>query len=234
VPNTLAIAKSNANSLANISPANTVRATTTTQAFGTEAHRFNASFTGFSYFFLVDNSVILPVNLLAFEAALVGNKVVLKWQTAQEVNNKGFYIEKSSDGISFTALGFVVANGNGKYTYSDFGALTPANYYRLKQQDLDGKYTYSKVVLVETPAGIQKLVNVSGPTGNFLTATFKNKVKGPLTATWYSIDGRVLATSKLGGNTNTVRVGLPPAMASGVYVLLLSGEGNSYSTKIVK
>jgi hypothetical protein len=233
-PSTLAIAKSNASSVVNISPENTVRGTTTTQSFGTEAHRFNASFTGFSYFFLVDNSVILPVNLLSFEAALAGSKVVLNWQTAQEVNNKGFYIEKSSDGISFTALWFVAADGNGKYTYSDFGALTAANYYRLKQQDVDGKFTYSKIVLVETSAGIQQLVNVSVPKGNFLTATFKNKVKGPLAATWYSIDGRVLASSKLGGNTNSVRVGLPPAMASGVYVLLLTADGTSYSTKVVK
>jgi len=234
VPNTLAIAKSNASSVANISPANTVRATTTTQAFGTAAQRFNASFTGFSYFFLVDNSVVLPVSLLTFNAALAGNTVVLNWQTAQEINNTGFYVEKSSDGVSFNTLGFVASNMSGRYSYSDFGALTAANYYRLKQQDIDGKFTYSKIVLVETPAGIQQLVNVSVPTGNFLTATFKNKVKGPLTATWYSIDGRVLASSKLGGNTNSVRVGLPPAMASGVYVLLLTADGTSYSTKVVK
>ncbi|TAD83440.1 MAG: T9SS C-terminal target domain-containing protein [Bacteroidetes bacterium] len=234
VPNTLAIAKSNASSLANISPANTFKAATTTQLFGTGAHRFNANFTGFSYFFLVDNSVILPVNLLSFEAALVGNKVVLNWQTAQETNNKGFYVEKSSDGISFSPLGFVAANGNGKYIYSDFGALTATNYYRLKQVDLDGNYTYSKVVFIETPIGIQQLVNVSVPAGNFLNATFKNKVKGPLTATWYSIDGRVLASNKLGGNTNSFRVGLPSAMASGVYVLRLTADGKSYSTKVVK
>jgi trimeric autotransporter adhesin len=100
------------------------------------------------------NDLLLPITLLSFNAALQTNKTVLvKWATAQEVNNKIFMIEKSIDGgVSFNTIGTVNAIGNSSlvsnYEFTDLSPQQGVNLYRLKQMDVDGKFTYSKVVAI--------------------------------------------------------------------------------------
>lgn len=101
------------------------------------------------------NLNIIPVTLVDFRAVKNSSQVSLYWNTATEINNKGFYIERSNDGIQFKTIGFVdtkaaTGNSNANLDYS-FYDITPApalNYYRLKQTDFDGKFSYSKTVLV--------------------------------------------------------------------------------------
>lgn len=100
-------------------------------------------------------STILPVNLLSFTAHAGNEVVTLKWATASEQNNKGFEIERSTDGnnwnrIDFVASGAVNGNSTGRedYVYADKTPVAGKNYYRLKQIDFDGGYTYSAVAMV--------------------------------------------------------------------------------------
>src|SRR5207244_1431248 len=72
-----------------------------------------------------------------------------------ETNNKGFELERSADGVKFTTITFVATkadHGNStsalSYNYNDEKPMVGANYYRLKQIDNDGKYSYSNVVLL--------------------------------------------------------------------------------------
>lgn len=94
---------------------------------------------------------VFPVTFVSFEARRVpeGNK--LSWQTASEVNNKGFEIERSSDGRMFTSIGYKPGNGDTQtlknYSFTDSSPLTNS-YYRLKQWDWDGTFQYSKIVWV--------------------------------------------------------------------------------------
>ena len=99
--------------------------------------------------------LIIPVSLVDFRAVKNKNQATLYWNTVSENNNKGFYIERSTDGIQFKTLGLVASkafNGNSNinldYQYTDAQTLPATNYYRLKQVDADGKYTYSKTLLV--------------------------------------------------------------------------------------
>jgi trimeric autotransporter adhesin len=100
------------------------------------------------------NDASLPITLLSFNAALQTNKTVLvKWATAQEVNNKLFVVEKSIDGgVSFKAIGTVNAIGNSSivsnYEFTDLSPQQGVNLYRLKQIDIDGKFSYFKVVAI--------------------------------------------------------------------------------------
>jgi hypothetical protein len=97
----------------------------------------------------------LPVSLLSFEAELVNDQVLLKWITTQEINNDFFTIEKSADLESFETVGNVRGQGNSKvrnaYSLTDPNPYSGRSYYRLKQTDYDGKFTYSKpqVILYE-------------------------------------------------------------------------------------
>lgn len=96
---------------------------------------------------------ILPVELASFETVQQKNGILVSWSTATELNNFGFEVEKSFDGVTFTADAFV--NGKGTSTnlnrYSHFMELTQNGTVsvRLKQIDLDGSVSYSNVETVE-------------------------------------------------------------------------------------
>jgi hypothetical protein len=98
---------------------------------------------------------ILPVSLVDFEAIKNKGLVNLSWTTQSENNSKGFYIERSADGIHFKDLIFVptkaaLGNSSVKLSYenTDIFPLPLFNYYRLRQMDADDKISYSKTVLV--------------------------------------------------------------------------------------
>lgn len=94
----------------------------------------------------------LPVELLEFSAWPNGNVVDLAWATATENGNGHFEVERSGDGITFTPLVIVPGAGNSQeelhYAAIDAQPMRGVNFYRLKQVDLDGAYTYSEVVAV--------------------------------------------------------------------------------------
>ncbi len=101
----------------------------------------------------------LPIDLLFFRATLTEqNTVKLSWATISEHNNEYFTIEKSKDGIHWIPIENVNAVGN-SYTRVDYETLDEhpyqgLNYYRLKQTDFDGQFSFSEVQTVEIEAGL--------------------------------------------------------------------------------
>jgi len=99
----------------------------------------------------------LPVKYVMFTGTVVKNDVKLNWITATEINNKGFEVERSLDARTFTSIGFVKGVENSrninKYRFDDLNAFTSQRtsvlYYRLRQVDLDGKFTYSNIIKVD-------------------------------------------------------------------------------------
>lgn len=94
---------------------------------------------------------ILPVELISFIAYPVNNYIELKWITASEVNNDGFDIERSIDGVRFEKIGYIDGNGTTNketiYTFQDDSVqYNILYYYRLKQIDFDGTTSYSNIV----------------------------------------------------------------------------------------
>jgi len=98
------------------------------------------------------NQIVTPVTLIGFNAYQKEEQVSLKWATASEQNNKGFEIERSSNGITWVNIGFVSpsstdGNSNAKsdYSFIDHSPLNGISYYRLKQVDFDNRIEYSPV-----------------------------------------------------------------------------------------
>ena len=98
---------------------------------------------------------IVPVELLAFNASVIGSQVQLLWSTASELNNLGFEIQRSvNDQVNFSTVAFVDGNGNSTevnyYSFINDPRLSGVNqiFYRLKQVDLDGTFSYSDIVNV--------------------------------------------------------------------------------------
>jgi len=95
----------------------------------------------------------LPVEMLSFQADKFGDEnVMLTWETAKELNNDKFVIEKKRDEGEFEAIGEVKGAGTTDdvqhYTFLDKTGLAEQNYYRLRQVDIDGSITYSDIVEV--------------------------------------------------------------------------------------
>jgi hypothetical protein len=95
----------------------------------------------------------LPIELLSFSAQLKNNFVELKWSTASETNNDFFTIERSTNVEHFEPIlkrdGAGTTKELNEYTLIDPSPLYGRSYYRLKQTDFDGQYTYSAVRVID-------------------------------------------------------------------------------------
>lgn len=95
----------------------------------------------------------LPVELIDFSAQTMQNEVKLTWATANEINNDFFTLERSPDGRTFVAIATITGNGTtteiSNYTFMDANPERGLNYYRLKQTDFDGQFSYSDLEIVE-------------------------------------------------------------------------------------
>jgi hypothetical protein len=110
----------------------------------------------------------LPVKLSAFTATLKTDCVQLNWSTATEVNNKGFDVERSVNGKDFSSIAFVktkAEQGNAaglNYTFIDGRNVKGTVYYRLKQTDNDGVYSYSTIEKVSMANNASFTVSAMG------------------------------------------------------------------------
>lgn len=129
--------------------------------------------TAFSPFVIEDSEETLPLQFLTFKATRKSSALVeLKWNTGEEVNNRGFKIERMLENEeNFKPVGFVEAKqgGNGSYTYKfdDPNAYVGYSYYRIKQEDFDDKFTYSWVEAVKGTSSSGRLTGLIYPNPAF-------------------------------------------------------------------
>lgn len=122
------------------------RALTTTGALTTITTMANKPpGTGYCY--------VLPIELLSFRGACDKQNVVLKWSTATETNNGYYSIQRSTDRIKWQVVGIVNGAENSSaisdYSFADKNPYNGVAYYRLKQTDIDGKFKYFKIIVIE-------------------------------------------------------------------------------------
>jgi surface protein len=94
----------------------------------------------------------LPIDLLYFKASAANDGVILEWETASEINNDYFTIEKSTNNKNWEIVQTLMSAGNSNkvthYSTFDYYPYKGVSYYRLKQTDFDGSYKYSDVKIV--------------------------------------------------------------------------------------
>lgn len=164
---------------------------------------------------------ILDIDLLHFNAKANNNNVDLEWKTKTESGNNFFTVEKSKDGINFEILQIVnskASGGNSQsalyYSTQDVNPYAGRNYYRLKQTDIDGKFTYSKVVTVS----FDKRESVSVyPNPAVNTIYIKGLTISSTQIEWYDIGGRIIATQVVAVQNGIAKINTN--FANGVYVL---------------
>ena len=130
----------------------TVRTPVSTGVFGTDGFYLDLDVNSFSEFGVIQEGSIVPLKWLYATAAKVNSDVAVQWKVADELNNSGFEVQRSSDGFSFETIATVKSRGSvlsSEYAYTDKTAPAIANlYYRIKQVDKDGKWSLSNVMKV--------------------------------------------------------------------------------------
>lgn len=101
-------------------------------------------------------AILMPITISKWTATSLEESVLLEWTTASEENNDFFTIERSVDGVRWITLGSVKGFGTTSvthdYSYEDLKPVSGISYYRLKQTDYNGEYTYSSIKCINRPS----------------------------------------------------------------------------------
>lgn len=166
--------------------------------------------------------IALPVSLTSFTAKRQTDvSVLLRWTTVSELQNSHFAIERSSDGVQYKVIGTVQASGNAMgftYSFTDSDPLVGANYYRLKQFDIDGREQVYGVRLIQ----FENVATALGLYPNPVTNTFKLVLSTvptkPLNYSIQNVSGQIMQVGIISLREQWLETS---GLAAGVYVLSL-------------
>lgn len=210
----------------------------------------SAVVTSFSPFTLATDSSAgyyenpLPIELINFTAKAVDNKYTqLEWTTSTETNNDYFTVERSRDGIhNFEQVAKVKGAGNSsqllKYSAQDMSPFSGLSYYRLKQTDFDGKYTYSKLEAVDFN-GLQEAFYIfPNPTtlDNTTQMHLVSSENEEVLVVVYDISGKqYFSKIEITQNSgeNIFALDLNQTLSKGVYYIVATTNDTIYKKKLV-
>ena len=182
------------------------------------ASRWEVSFdvTGFSGFFVKTTDTVLPLQLISFTASKETGSNLLQWKTTSEVNTYNFEVQSSMDAKTFNKIATVNANGSGNhlYSYQDTAVKRGNVYYRLKMNDTDGTFAYSKIISLRGD-GADNTSIYPNPAGQAVTIHV-NTALLKSTAALYHVSGRLLQSFVITTSQQEIPV---KSLASGVYIL---------------
>jgi len=189
-------------------------------------YNFNGTEKYFSFVSVID---ILGVTLIDFTVKLDNNQVLVEWKTASEVNNDFFTVQRSENIKDWTTIDTVDGAGSSSITleYStvdSFPVRKSDAYYRIKQTDFDGSFTYSLIKSVRMNDESDNVFIYPNPANNYFNII---GVDENFTVELYSITGDLLATFN---NQNTIDI---EHLINGVYYLkIITSNGITNQTKL--
>jgi hypothetical protein len=200
------------------------------------------SFSGFSVGGNSGAGQPLPVKMFSIAAKPIENKFIqLEWQTATEVNNAGFEVQRSTDGKNFETIGWVDGAGNStqlnRYLFND-EKVQPAvrYYYRLLQKDFDGNSEYTSVVTAQlketgTVKWMQLMPNPAAQASSLLVNV---SAETNATITFSDVKGTVVQQqqTKVFAGLNTIALDLS-VITPGNYIITFSTEIETISKQLI-
>lgn len=176
----------------------------------------------------------LPVTLLEFKAELKNNTVETKWKTATEINNDYFTVEKSIDNKNFTEVDIVKGAGNSNsiitYYLKDNEPFLGISYYRLKQTDFDGKYSYSKSVAITNNNSSLK-ISPNPVTFGKITVSNLYEENEQYILKVYNLDGKEVFSNN--GSFNNFSTDVYLNIERGIYYVKVQTRKQTLNEKIV-
>ncbi len=198
-------------------------------------------FKGFNYV----SAGPLAVKYSAFDATVVDKAILLKWTTEEEINSNHFEVERSFDGTNFTTVAMVLdgfENGSRKnYQFKDNATELQSKsvvYYRLKQVDNDGKYTYTNTLVVKLKATEGVVIQTTpNPFTENINVRFTATENGTAQINIINTNGQQVLSkqSDITKGYVTIQVNGLSKLAPGMYIATLSVNGVvTGSQKIIK
>ena len=185
----------------------------------------------------------LPVTLKTFLANLSSiNMVKLSWTTTMEINCLNYSIERSIDGRTFTNAGTLAGSGNSSidknYFFNDDISTVKNNtiYYRLKQTDLDGRNSYSKIISVRLITGTTGLTASPNPFSNYVNINIdwnKNEIAN---VKIISMNGKELISKNMQmiRGSNHIAISELASMPAGIYLIQVNSNEGSVIKQVSK
>jgi hypothetical protein len=188
---------------------------------------------------IIGSDVVLPIELIEFNAKENESTVELNWATGSEINNDFFTIERSSNAKDFEKIGSISGNGNSnskiEYNFEDNSPLKGISYYRLRQTDFDGKTTVSDMIPInfnlKRSTSITIFPNPSnGENTQLLLSNLETEIS---TLQIYDYSGKLVFKSEFTGNYFSIPTNL---LATGLYTakIISATEVLSATISIIK
>ncbi|HMO60455.1 MAG TPA: T9SS type A sorting domain-containing protein [Ferruginibacter sp.] len=185
----------------------------------------------------------LPVTLKSLAANLNGNnQVKINWTTTMEINCSHYEIERSSDGRMFNKVATLKGGGNtdteSSYMLNDDITSVTASiiYYRLKQVDIDGAYSYSKVVAVKLKKGMNDFMVSPNPFTSYININIEWAKNENATVKVFNISGREMLHKniQLTRGSNYIALGEIARLPAGQYILQVNTAENRMYKQVTK
>jgi hypothetical protein len=184
----------------------------------------------------------LPIELLNFtvEPDAVGN--LCRWATASETNNDYFDLERSLDGDVFKSIQRAEGYGIGStteiryYSFLDREVCKGIVYYRLKQVDIDGHFSYSDVIAVNCNKSNTDIAVYPNPANFSITSTFFEETDGSVTMELVDMVGKIVQQERhdVKRGYNTIETSISN-LSTGVYYLkLIRTDGEAEAPRMVR
>lgn len=212
-----------------------------TLAISPDVYGVKNGINNFSRFSVVNaNDIILPVTVTYLKAWQQGSGVNLEWKCLNELNIDHYEIQKSNNGINFSAINSVSARNNGnpdsRYTGIDVKPFTGNNFYRIKTVGKDNRITYTEIVLVNLRKADAAVNFYPNPVYNkVLNIEMSNMPAGKYNLSLYNIGGQKITDGIIEnpGCIVTQQISLPSTIVKGIYLLKLFNDVTFITTKIV-
>ena len=183
----------------------------------------------------------LSTQLLSFTGENINNQAFLKWSTASESEALFFDIEKSLDGISFSAI--VTINSQNDYTaeanyysFTDPEILTGKTYYRVKMRNISGESMYSRIIQFATSSDSFFFISIINPFSNTLEFEVAADHSGTADATLIDQSGRTVNKRSFAMAAGITRLTITNTgqLATGMYFLRLQSGGVVIQKSVIK
>jgi 1,4-alpha-glucan branching enzyme len=190
------------------------------------------------YHIYTKTAVVLPVTIVSFTGKKEGDKNVMLWQVANELNLSHYELEKSKNGQNFSFVADIKASGQKNYSYTDANVnnSSPVEYYRLKSVDMDGKFTYSVIVKIKMDVYSWSAQVAPNPVSDKITLKIQSPVQDKATVSIADISGRQLHKENiyLSAGNNSYEINNTANFSNGTYFISIFSSAQKQTIKVVK
>jgi len=194
--------------------------------------------TAFSPWAVSGNNAPLPIQLLNFTATVIKGDVDLNWETATELNNDYFTVQRSDEGLDFSDIGKIQADVSRetthKYNYVDRNPFFGRSYYRLKQTDFDGAYTYSALRMIKIEEPMSKMTVFPNPAKDSeFSLDFYNSLETPTAVVVYDVMGRIVFSGVVNQGVRIYAIHLSNNSKTGEYIVKAANTDFNVQKRVI-